>query len=108
MNTADQRNHRQLTPRCLYTCIRAVLKLVNKLDAGVVLGVAIVITNINTAPNAGVLDFPLDKPSILLSLPPTQSNLPHKMVLHRTGIPEEKLHIIPFVFRVCIHTIFDL
>ena len=93
MNKADQRHHRTLTPRSLYTCIRSVLKLVNKLNANVVLGEAIVITNMNTAPNSGVVDFPLDELPILLPLPPTQSNLPHEIVLYRTGIPEENLHI---------------
>ena len=82
MNEAGQRNHRQLTPHSLYMCIRAVLKLINELhasvDAGVVLGVlAITIINMNTAPNAGVVDFLLDKPPILIPLPHVQSTLPH-------------------------------
>ena len=81
MNEAGQRNHQQLTLHSLYTCIRAVLKLINELhasaDAGVVLGVAITIINTNTAPNVGIVDFLLDKPPILIPLPHVQSTLPH-------------------------------
>ena len=93
MNKADQRHHRTLTPHSLYTCIRVVLKLVNELNVDGVLGVAIAITNMNTAPNAGVVYLPLDKPPIILSLSPTQSNLHHEILLYRTKIPEENLHI---------------
>ena len=97
MNEADSHNHWQLTPRSIHTYIRAVLKLINKLhasvDAGVVLGVAIVIININTAPNVGVVDFPLDEPPILLPLPHTQSTLPRELVFVSTIIPEANLYI---------------
>ena len=93
MNEVDQRNHRQLTPRSLYTCIRAVIKLINKQHAGVILGVEISITNMNTSPNVGVVDFLLNEPPILFPLPPAQSNLPHDIVLYNTGIPETNLHI---------------
>ena len=62
-------------------CVRAVVKLINKLhtrvDEGVVLGVAITIINTNTAPNVGIVDFLLDKPPILIPLPYAQSTLPH-------------------------------
>ena len=88
MNEVDQRNHLQLTPCSLYTCIRAVLKLINELhasvDAGVVLGVAIAIINMNTAPNVGVVNSPLDEPILLLPLPHTHSTLPPELVLVST------------------------
>ena len=47
MDKEDQCNYRQLTPSALYTSIKAVLKLMNKLhvsiDAGVVLGIYVAI-----------------------------------------------------------------
>ena len=45
------------TAFCLYTCTRAVLRLINKEYAGDVLGVAIAITNMKTVSNASVLAF---------------------------------------------------
>ena len=97
MNEAGQRNHRQLTPHSLYMCIRAVLKLINELhasvDTGVVLGVAIAIINMNTAPNVGVVNSPLDEPILLLPLPHTHSTLPPELVLVSTGIPEANMHM---------------
>ena len=52
-----------------------MLKLINSLlasvDASVLPGGAIVIINMKTAPNTGVVDFPLDEPPILLPLLPT-------------------------------------
>ena len=93
MNKTDNRHHNALTLCSLYTCIRAVLKQVNELNADVVLGVVIAIANMNTAPDARVVDFPLNKLPFLLPLSPTQSNLPQEIVLHRTGIPKENLYI---------------
>ena len=84
MNKADQHKHRTLAPGSLKTCIRAVLKLVNKLDTNVVIGVAVAITNMSTALDVNAVDFLLNEPSILFPLPPTQSNLPQEIVLHRT------------------------
>ena len=79
MNDMNQRNHRKLTPRSLYTCIRAVLRLINKEYASVVL--------------AGVVDCPLDKSPILLPLPLAQSKLPNELVLFSTIIPVANLYI---------------
>jgi hypothetical protein len=93
MNKADQLHHQTLTSCSLYTYIRAVLKLINKLNTDAVLGVAVDITNMSTVPNADVVDFPLDKLTITLPLPTTQSNLPHEIVLYRTGTQEQNLHI---------------
>ena len=76
-----------------HTCIRAVLKLVTKLDVDVVLVVAIAITSMKTSLNANVMDFLLNEPPFLHPLPPTQANLPQEIVLHETGIQEDNPHI---------------
>ena len=68
MNEADCCQHRTLTPVSLYTCIRAVLKLVKKLDADAVFGVAVVITKMTTAQDPDVVDFLLNKLPVLLPL----------------------------------------
>ena len=84
MNEADWRQHRTLMPGSLYTCIRAraVLRLVNKLDTNVVFGVAVAITNMNTAPDANLVECLLNEPPVLFPLPSTQSNLPQEIVLY--------------------------
>ena len=68
-------------------------KLHTSVDAGVVLGVPIVILNMNTGPNTNVVDFTLHKPPILLPLPRIQSTLPHELVLVRATILEVNLHM---------------
>jgi hypothetical protein len=83
MNDADRRHHRTITPGSLYTCIRAVLKLVNELDYDVVFGVAVAITNMNTVQDANIVDLLTNEPPVLFPMPaPTQPNLPHEIVLH--------------------------
>ena len=93
MNGADCCQHCTLTLGSLYTCIGAVLKLVNKPDTKIVFGVAVAITDMNTTPDAKVMDFLLNKPPVLFPLPPTQPDLPQEIVLHQTGTPEDNLRI---------------
>ena len=73
MNTVDRCQHRTLTPGSRYTCIGAVLKLVNELDKDVVFGVAVAITNTNNAPDTNIVDFLLNQPPVLL--PPVTSTI---------------------------------
>ena len=54
----DHHHHEIITPIALYTCIRAVIKLLNKVDPGVVFGVAVAIKNINTTTHVNIVDLP--------------------------------------------------
>ena len=95
MDKADRRNYRKLTPSARYTGIKAVPKLVHKLnkriDTGIVLGVFVAILNMNATPNTHVLDLPLHELQILLPLPRAQSTLPQELLLTGTRIPDTHL-----------------
>ena len=96
MDKADHRNYRQLTPSALYTSTKAVLKLMNKFHAnnntGIVLGVWVVILNMNMLPNTNILELSMHKPKILLPLKISQSTLPQELILIGTTIPEVHLY----------------